>query len=117
MAPPNAEKHAEDDPERDCEQVGDDGGHARLASIAGPGAVFIISDEGAVLAGSIGMLPSASLDQNNKGLYEPCHGSAPDIAGKGLANPIAIGHVRYSTTGGSANPRNAQPLPAPPPHS
>jgi 3-isopropylmalate dehydrogenase len=41
------------------------------------------------LTGSIGMLPSASLDANNKGLYEPSHGSAPDIAGKGIANPLA----------------------------
>ena len=41
------------------------------------------------LTGSIGMLPSASMDQSNKGLYEPCHGSAPDIAGKGIANPLA----------------------------
>jgi 3-isopropylmalate dehydrogenase len=49
----------------------------------------ILSDEAAMLTGSIGMLPSASLDQNNKGMYEPCHGSAPDIAGKGLANPLA----------------------------
>jgi len=49
----------------------------------------ILSDEAAMLTGSIGMLPSASLDANNKGLYEPCHGSAPDIAGKGVANPLA----------------------------
>ena len=42
-----------------------------------------------MLTGSIGMLPSASLDKNNKGLYEPSHGSAPDIAGKDLANPLA----------------------------
>ena len=42
-----------------------------------------------MLTGSIGMLPSASLDANGKGLYEPIHGSAPDIAGKGLANPLA----------------------------
>ncbi len=42
-----------------------------------------------MLTGSIGMLPSASLDANNKGLYEPCHGSAPDIAGQGVANPLA----------------------------
>ncbi len=49
----------------------------------------ILSDEASMLTGSIGMLPSASLDANNKGLYEPCHGSAPDIAGKGLANPLA----------------------------
>ena len=43
-----------------------------------------------MLTGSIGMLPSASLDANGKGLYEPIHGSAPDIAGKGLANPLAM---------------------------
>jgi 3-isopropylmalate dehydrogenase len=49
----------------------------------------ILSDEASMLTGSIGMLPSASLDENNKGLYEPIHGSAPDIAGKGLANPLA----------------------------
>jgi 3-isopropylmalate dehydrogenase len=49
----------------------------------------ILSDEASMLTGSIGMLPSASLDKNNKGLYEPSHGSAPDIAGKGIANPLA----------------------------
>jgi 3-isopropylmalate dehydrogenase len=49
----------------------------------------ILSDEAAMLTGSIGMLPSASLDKNGKGLYEPSHGSAPDIAGKGIANPLA----------------------------
>lgn len=49
----------------------------------------ILSDEAAMLTGSIGMLPSASLDSNNKGMYEPIHGSAPDIAGKGVANPLA----------------------------
>jgi len=49
----------------------------------------ILSDEAAMLTGSIGMLPSASLDKNGKGLYEPSHGSAPDIAGQGIANPLA----------------------------
>jgi len=49
----------------------------------------ILSDEASMLTGSIGMLPSASLDARNKGLYEPSHGSAPDIAGKGVANPLA----------------------------
>ena len=49
----------------------------------------ILSDEAAMLTGSIGMLPSASLDAQRKGMYEPIHGSAPDIAGKGLANPLA----------------------------
>ncbi|GJL75305.1 3-isopropylmalate dehydrogenase [Nitrosomonas sp.] len=49
----------------------------------------ILSDEASMLTGSIGMLPSASLDSNNKGLYEPIHGSAPDIAGQNIANPLA----------------------------
>ena len=49
----------------------------------------ILSDTSAMLTGSIGMLPSASLDKNGKGMYEPIHGSAPDIAGKGIANPLA----------------------------
>lgn len=49
----------------------------------------ILSDAAAMLTGSIGMLPSASLDARNKGLYEPSHGSAPDIAGQGVANPLA----------------------------
>ena len=49
----------------------------------------ILSDEASMLTGSIGMLPSASLDAKGKGLYEPIHGSAPDIAGKGAANPLA----------------------------
>jgi 3-isopropylmalate dehydrogenase len=49
----------------------------------------ILSDEASMLTGSIGMLPSASLDAANKGLYEPIHGSAPDIAGKDVANPLA----------------------------
>jgi len=49
----------------------------------------ILSDEASMLTGSIGMLPSASLDEHGKGLYEPIHGTAPDIAGKGVANPLA----------------------------
>jgi 3-isopropylmalate dehydrogenase len=49
----------------------------------------ILSDEAAMLTGSIGMLPSASLNTSRQGLYEPSHGSAPDIAGKGIANPLA----------------------------
>lgn len=49
----------------------------------------ILSDAAAMLTGSIGMLPSASLDEAGKGMYEPCHGSAPDIAGQGVANPLA----------------------------
>lgn len=49
----------------------------------------ILSDCAAMLTGSIGMLPSASLDENGKGMYEPIHGSAPDIAGQGVANPLA----------------------------
>ena len=49
----------------------------------------ILSDAAAMLTGSIGMLPSASLDEQGRGMYEPCHGSAPDIAGQGKANPLA----------------------------
>ncbi|HUH37385.1 MAG TPA: 3-isopropylmalate dehydrogenase [Spongiibacteraceae bacterium] len=49
----------------------------------------ILSDEAAMLTGSIGMLPSAALDANSRGMYEPCHGSAPDIAGQDKANPLA----------------------------
>ena len=49
----------------------------------------ILSDAAAMLTGSIGMLPSASLNERNQGMYEPIHGSAPDIAGKGIANPLA----------------------------
>ncbi len=49
----------------------------------------ILSDTAAMLTGSIGMLPSASLDANGKGMYEPIHGSAPDIAGQNIANPLA----------------------------
>jgi 3-isopropylmalate dehydrogenase len=49
----------------------------------------ILSDAAAMLTGSIGMLPSASLNENGQGIYEPCHGSAPDIAGQGMANPLA----------------------------
>ncbi len=49
----------------------------------------ILSDEASMLTGSIGMLPSASLNSSNQGLYEPSHGSAPDIAGKNIANPLA----------------------------
>jgi 3-isopropylmalate dehydrogenase len=49
----------------------------------------ILSDEASQLTGSIGMLPSASLGEGTRGMYEPIHGSAPDIAGKGVANPLA----------------------------
>jgi 3-isopropylmalate dehydrogenase len=49
----------------------------------------ILTDEASVLAGSMGLLPSASLGVGKRGLYEPIHGSAPDIAGKGIANPYA----------------------------
>ena len=49
----------------------------------------ILSDTAAMLTGSIGMLPSASLNSENQGMYEPIHGSAPDIAGKNIANPLA----------------------------
>jgi 3-isopropylmalate dehydrogenase len=67
----------------------------------------ILSDQAAMLTGSIGMLPSASLDQQKKGMYEPCHGSAPDIAGQGIANPLATilsvaMMLRYSLKAGSA---------------
>ena len=70
----------------------------------------ILSDEAAMLTGSIGMLPSASLDKNNKGLYEPSHGSAPDIAGQGVANPLATilsvaMMLRYSLQQGAAAER------------
>jgi 3-isopropylmalate dehydrogenase len=50
----------------------------------------ILSDEAAMITGSIGMLPSASLGQGGPGLFEPVHGSAPDIAGRGIANPLAM---------------------------
>lgn len=49
----------------------------------------ILSDEASMITGSIGMLPSASLGEGTLGMYEPIHGSAPDIAGKGIANPLA----------------------------
>ena len=49
----------------------------------------ILTDEGSMLTGSLGMLPSASIGDGGPGLYEPIHGSAPDIAGKGIANPLA----------------------------
>ena len=49
----------------------------------------ILTDEGSMLTGSLGMLPSASLGESGPGLYEPIHGSAPDIAGQGIANPLA----------------------------
>ncbi|MEE3159957.1 MAG: isocitrate/isopropylmalate family dehydrogenase, partial [Pseudomonadota bacterium] len=67
----------------------------------------ILSDAAAMLTGSIGMLPSASLDKDNKGMYEPCHGSAPDIAGQGIANPLATilsaaMMLRYSLGEGTA---------------
>jgi 3-isopropylmalate dehydrogenase len=67
----------------------------------------ILSDAAAMLTGSIGMLPSASLDSHNRGLYEPCHGSAPDIAGLGKANPLAAilsaaMMLRYSLDQGAA---------------
>ncbi|QDX81117.1 3-isopropylmalate dehydrogenase [Denitratisoma sp. DHT3] len=70
----------------------------------------ILSDEASMLTGSIGMLPSASLNENNFGLYEPIHGSAPDIAGKGVANPLATilsaaMMLRYSFNQGEAADR------------
>jgi 3-isopropylmalate dehydrogenase len=65
--------------------------HPRQFDVIVTGNMFgdILSDEASMLTGSIGMLPSASLDARAKGLYEPSHGSAPDIAGKNLANPLA----------------------------
>lgn len=65
--------------------------HPKQFDVVVTGNLFgdILSDEAAMLAGSIGMLPSASLDQNNKGLYEPIHGSAPTLAGQDKANPLA----------------------------
>lgn len=70
----------------------------------------ILSDEASMLTGSIGMLPSASLNESNKGFYEPSHGSAPDIAGKGVANPLATIMsaamlLRYSLGAGSSADR------------
>ena len=70
----------------------------------------ILSDVAAMLTGSIGMLPSASLDKNNKGFYEPVHGSAPDIAGQNIANPLATilsaaMMLRYSLNAGSSADR------------
>ena len=70
----------------------------------------ILSDEASMLTGSIGMLPSASLDERGKGLYEPIHGTAPDIAGKGIANPLATilsaaMMLRYSLAQASAADR------------
>lgn len=67
----------------------------------------ILSDAAAMLTGSIGMLPSASLDEQGRGMYEPCHGSAPDIAGQGKANPLATilsvaMMLRYSLNAGEA---------------
>jgi 3-isopropylmalate dehydrogenase len=70
----------------------------------------ILSDAGAMLTGSIGMLPSASLDAEGRGMYEPIHGSAPDIAGRGVANPLATilsiaMMLRYSLGEGAAAER------------
>jgi 3-isopropylmalate dehydrogenase len=67
----------------------------------------ILSDEAAMLTGSIGMLPSASLNASRQGLYEPSHGSAPDIAGQNVANPLATilsaaMLLRYSLDAGEA---------------
>jgi 3-isopropylmalate dehydrogenase len=65
--------------------------HMYVDNVVVTGNMFgdILSDEASMLTGSIGMLPSASLNSRNQGLYEPSHGSAPDIAGKGIANPLA----------------------------
>ncbi len=70
----------------------------------------ILSDAASMLTGSIGMLPSASLDENGKGMYEPVHGSAPDIAGQNLANPLAailsVAMMLRSSFGQPATRRN-----------
>jgi 3-isopropylmalate dehydrogenase len=73
----------------------------------------ILSDEAAMLTGSIGMLPSASLNSSGQGLYEPSHGSAPDIAGQGVANPLATilsvaMMLRYSLDGAALADRIEQ---------
>ena len=72
----------------------------------------ILSDQASMLSGSIGMLPSASLDANNKGMYEPIHGSAPDIAGQDKANPLAtilsVAMMLRYTFGDEANARRIE---------
>ncbi len=72
----------------------------------------ILSDQASMLSGSIGMLPSASLDQNNKGMYEPIHGSAPDIAGQDKANPLAtilsVAMMLRYTFGDEANAKRVE---------
>jgi 3-isopropylmalate dehydrogenase len=72
----------------------------------------ILSDQASMLSGSIGMLPSASLDENNKGMYEPIHGSAPDIAGQDKANPLAtilsVAMMLRYTFGDEANAKRVE---------
>jgi 3-isopropylmalate dehydrogenase len=72
----------------------------------------ILSDQASMLSGSIGMLPSASLDENNKGMYEPIHGSAPDIAGQDKANPLAtilsVAMMMRYTFGDEANAKRIE---------
>ncbi len=71
----------------------------------------ILTDEASMLAGSLGLLPSASLGDGQRGLYEPIHGSAPDIAGRGIANPIGAHPQRraaaaaFAAAGGAKRPR------------
>jgi 3-isopropylmalate dehydrogenase len=71
----------------------------------------ILSDEAAMLTGSLGMLPSASLGDDGPGLFEPVHGSAPDIAGTGAANPLAtVGSVAMMLRHGLGRPEEADAL-------
>jgi 3-isopropylmalate dehydrogenase len=74
---------------RQCSHATGQGAQAFDVVVTGNMFGDILSDEASMLTGSIGMLPSASLNSSNQGLYEPSHGSAPDIAGKGIANPLA----------------------------
>ena len=92
------EKVAQDFPDVSLEHQLVDSAAMRLVSgakefdVVVTGNLFgdILSDEAAVLTGSLGMLPSASLGKGQRGLYEPIHGSAPDIAGKNIANPLGM---------------------------
>ena len=69
----------------------------------------ILTDEASMLAGSLGLLPSASLGEGSRGLYEPIHGSAPDIAGQGIANPFASDPERRAAAATFARPRARSP--------
>ena len=80
--------------------------HARAFDVIVTENMFgdILTDEAAVLCGSLGMLPSASLGEGTLGIYEPIHGSAPDIAGKGIANPIGTHPQRRDAPAALAAP-------------